>query len=108
MHDLIEHIRVEYRTTLQVLWPALIAAAGLAIAGGVLGVFVVLRREALVALAMPQIVTLGAAAGLRLGWPTLPPALGAVTIALLLLAWSRRRTRETGDLMLPALYVAGV
>jgi len=106
MNALLDHFRAEYVPTLQVIWPALLTAAALAVAGGVVGVFVVLRRETLVALSMPQIVTLGAAIGLRLGWPTLPPALAAVALSLLLMAWCRRR--ESGNLLLPALYIAGV
>jgi ABC-type Mn2+/Zn2+ transport system permease subunit len=55
---------------------------------------------------MPQIVTLGAALGLRLGWPTLPTAMGTVGAALSLMALSRRR--EGTLLLLPSLYIAGV
>ena len=106
MNSLLEHARTLYWPTLQVSWPSMLAAASLAVAGPVVGVFVVLRREALVALSMPQIVTLGAALALRVGWPTLPTALGVVGVALGLMALSRRR--DGTILLLPALYVAGV
>jgi len=86
-------------------YPLLFTAAALAIAAGVLGTFVLLRREALVALAVPQIVAIGAALSLRFAWPKLPPALVAVAVALALLAWARHRGL-TG--LLPGLYVAGV
>jgi ABC-type Mn2+/Zn2+ transport system permease subunit len=78
----------------------------MAIAGGITGIFMVLRRESLLALSVPQVVMLGAAVGLRLGWPTLPPALVTVAVALTLTAWCRRREAE--NLVLPALYIAGV
>ena len=100
------HWQSVYGPTLSVSWPSLLVAFALAGAGGVLGVFVVLRREALLALAIPQIVTLGAAIGVRLGWPQLPPAIGAVAVAMALAASSRRNNGE--NLVLPALYVAGV
>ena len=106
MSSLIDHARDLYWPTLQVSWPSMHAATSLAVAGSVVGVFMVLRREALVALSMPQIVTLGAALGLRLGWRTLPTALLVVAAALSLMALSRRR--EGTLLLLPALYVAGV
>jgi zinc transport system permease protein len=41
-----------------------------------------------------------------MGWPSLPPALGAVILAVLLLAWSKRQ-RE-GHWLLPALYIGGL
>jgi ABC-type Mn2+/Zn2+ transport system permease subunit len=104
--SLMDHIRTLYWPTIQVAWPSLLTAFALALTGGVVGVFVVLRREGLLVLAMPQIVTLGAAIGLRLGWPTLGSAGATVLAALGLLAWSRRRDAEV--LFLPALYVAGV
>jgi ABC-type Mn2+/Zn2+ transport system permease subunit len=106
MNSLMEHLQTQYLIPLQVVWPALVAATALAVAGGVVGVFVVLRRETLVVLAMPQIVMLGAAVGLRYNWPALPPAIGAVAVALGFIGWFRQRDR--GDLILPALYVAGL
>ncbi len=104
----------KYLGAAQTIWPALLAGAALAFAGGIAGVFMVLRREALVALSMPQVIMLGAALGLRFGgalglsheWETLPPALLIVAVALALVAWYRGR-RE-GDLILPALYIGGV
>src|SRR5438105_12613902 len=105
MNSLLEHVRMLYWPTLEVSWPSVLAACALAVAGSVLGVFMVLRREALLALSMPQIVTLGAALGLRLGWPTLPTALGTVGASLSLMALSRRR--EGTLLLLPSLYIAG-
>jgi len=86
-------------------YPLLFTAAALAIAAGVMGTFVLLRREALVALAIPQIVAIGAALSLRFAWPRLPPALIAVALALALLAWARHRKLDS---LLPCLYVAGV
>jgi len=84
----------------------LATAAALGVAGGMLGVFVLLRREALVALAMPQVVAAGAALGMALGWPTLPPSLLVATAALVYLALSQRG--GTGAWVLPSLYVAGL
>lgn len=105
MNALLEHLQNLYLPTLTVTWPSLLTAIGLSLAGGVIGLFVLLRRESLLALAMPQIVTLGAAVGVRAGWPQFPPALGAIASALGLLAWSKRR--GSSHLLLPALYVAG-
>ena len=62
------------------------------VARAVAGVFALLRRKGLVALATPHTVAIGAALGLRLGWPSLPPALAAVVVATFLLAWSARTT----------------
>jgi ABC-type Mn2+/Zn2+ transport system permease subunit len=89
--------------------PSLFTAAAIAIAGGICGVLVLLRREALLALAMPQIVAAGAAVGLRLEWPTLPPALVAAAIGLLYLVITRRRRQHgSADGALPALYISGL
>jgi ABC-type Mn2+/Zn2+ transport system permease subunit len=96
----------EYVEIVKILWPSLAAAAAVTVGAGVVGVFVLLRREALVALAMPQVVAVGAAIGIRLGWPTLPPAIAAVAVAVVLLAWSKRRGGDAW--VLPALYVAGL
>ncbi len=106
MNTLLQHINSLYVPTLSVNWPSVLAASGMAVAGGSLGVLVILRREALLALALPQIVTLGAAIGVRMGWPQLPPALGAAGFGLSFLAWSKRR--DADNAVLPALYVAGV
>src|SRR5687768_5917918 len=85
------------------LAPSLITAAAVGVAAAVLGVFVLLRREALAALALPQAVAVGAAVGYRLsgvvlpavvadhiGWPTLPPAVLAAAVTVVLLGWARR------------------
>jgi zinc/manganese transport system permease protein len=96
----------DYIHIIEVVYPSLVTAAALGIAGGIVGTFVLLRREALLTLAMPQVVAVGAAIGLRMGWPSLPPALAAVILAVLLLAWSRRQ-RE-GNWILPALYIGGL
>lgn len=96
----------DYLETIRVVYPSLVTAAALGIGGGIIGTFVLLRREALLTLAMPQVVAVGAAIGLRMGWPSLPPALGAVILAVLLLAWSKRQ-RE-GHWLLPALYIGGL
>jgi ABC-type Mn2+/Zn2+ transport system permease subunit len=86
--------------------PALVTAAAVAIAGSITGLFVLLRREALVALAIPQVVAVGAAIGLRMGWPTLPPAMLTAAIALLYFVLAKRR--GAGNWILPSFYVAGL
>jgi ABC-type Mn2+/Zn2+ transport system permease subunit len=96
----------EYVEVIKLLAPSLATAAAVGVAGSVVGVFVLLRREGLVALAMPHVVAVGAAVGLRMGWPGLPPALGAVVVAVLLLVWSKRR--GANHWLLPSLYVAGL
>src|SRR5204862_44492 len=84
----------------------LMMAASIGVAGSVMGTFVVLRREALLALALPQTVAVGAAVGLRMRWPTLPPALVAAAAALVYLVISRRR--GAGGNTIPALYISGL
>src|SRR5579862_9064199 len=96
----------DYIDIINLLAPSLATAATVAISSSVVGVFVLLRREALVALAMPQVVAVGAAVGLRLGWPSLPPALVAVVVALLLLVWSKKH--GANNWLLPSLYIAGL
>ena len=96
----------EYIEVVKLLAPSLATAAAVGVAGGVVGVFVLLRREGLVALAMPHVVAVGAAMGMRMGWPRLPPAVAAVAVALLLLVWSKRRGANSW--LLPSLYVAGL
>jgi zinc/manganese transport system permease protein len=87
--------------------PALATAASVAIAGGIAGTFVLLRREALVALALPQVVAMGAAVGMRFGWSwSLPPALAAAAGAVGYLVLARRR--GAAHAILPALYLAGL
>ena len=95
-----------YRDTFIVIGPSLIAAAALAVGGPLVGLFVLLRREGLLALALPQVVAVGAAAGVRNGWPFLPPAIVAALLALLITAWAR--ARNAAHLFLPALYVGGL
>src|SRR5690242_12503818 len=95
----------EYFEIAKVLGPSLATAAAVGVGASIVGVFVLLRREALVALAMPQVVAVGAATGLRLGWPSLPPALIAVVVAVSLLVWSKRH--GANEWLLPSLYIAG-
>jgi len=98
-----------WRELISFFAPGLITAVAIGIAGSVCGVLVLLRREALLALALPQVVAAGAAVGLRLGWPTLPPALLAATAALLYLVITRRNRRHgNADAALPALYISGL
>ncbi len=96
----------DYIDTIRVVYPSLVTAAALGIGGGIVGTFVLLRREALLTLAMPQVVAVGAALGMVMQWATLPPALASVIIAVLLLAWSKRR--GAGNWLLPALYIGGL
>ena len=87
--------------------PALVAAGALAVGASLVGVFVLLRRDALLALALPQAVAVGAAVGLRGQWDRpLIPALTAAAAALGLVAWSR--VRRADHLLLPCLYVGGL
>ncbi len=103
----------EYIDTIRVVYPSLVTAAALGVSGGLVGTFVLLRREALLTLAMPQVVAVGAALGMAFPllalppeWRTLAPAIGSVIIAVLLLAWSKRR--GAGNWLLPALYIGGL
>lgn len=84
----------------------LITAAALGVAAGVMGLFVLLRREALVALAIPQVVAVGAAIALRFEWPKLPPALAVALIALVYFAYSKRWAAS--NWIVPSFYVAGL
>ncbi|HSU66723.1 MAG TPA: metal ABC transporter permease, partial [Tepidisphaeraceae bacterium] len=84
----------------------LITAGALGVAGSILGLFVLLRREALVALAIPQVVAVGAAIGMRLNWPTLPPALGLAVVALVYFALSKRWAAS--NWVIPSAYIAGL
>jgi ABC-type Mn2+/Zn2+ transport system permease subunit len=103
----------------QLLAPALLTAAAIGVAAAVLGVFVILRREALAALALPQAVAVGSAIGFRLGWialppviadhvgwPTLPPAIAVTAVTVVFLAWSRRSGEH--HWLLPSIYVGGL
>jgi ABC-type Mn2+/Zn2+ transport system permease subunit len=93
-------------TLILLFLPALATAAAVGVSGGIVGTFVLLRREALMALALPQVVAVGAAVGMRYNWPTLPPALVAAAVALLYFVASKRW--GAGNWILPALYVAGL
>jgi ABC-type Mn2+/Zn2+ transport system permease subunit len=84
----------------------LMTAGALGIASAILGMFVLLRREALVAFAIPQVVAVGAAVGMRMGWPTLPPALGVAIIALIYFALSKRWAAS--NWIVPSAYIAGL
>lgn len=96
----------DYVEIIQLLKPALYTAAAVAIGGSLLGTFVQLRREGMAALALPQVVAVGAALGLRWGWPTLGPAIVTAGLAVLLLAWSKRH--GANHWVLPSLFVAGL
>jgi ABC-type Mn2+/Zn2+ transport system permease subunit len=88
---------------------ALTTAAALAIAAGVVGVFVLLRNEALMALALPQIVAVGAALALRWEWQghaTLAPPLVVALAALAFFVLAKRR--GLGGWVLPCFYIAGL
>ena len=84
----------------------LATAAALGFSASILGLFVVLRREALVAFAIPQVVAVGAAVGMRLGWPTLPPALGVAVVALVYFALSKQWAAS--NWIVPSAYIAGL
>ena len=96
----------EYADLMIFFAPSLTAASAVGIAGGVVGVFVLLRREGLVALSIPHLLAVGAALALRNGWPTLPPAVVAAATAMALLAWSKRHNANSW--VLPSLYVGGL
>ena len=88
------------------LWPSLVTAAAVSLAAAPAGAIVMLRRDSLLALALPQVVALGLAFGLRFHLPPWLPALAVVTLALLIVAWARPRQRA--DSLLPALYIIGM
>ncbi len=97
----------EYIELAKLFWPSLLTALSIAVAAGVIGVFVLLRRDAMAALAIPQLVAVGAAVALRMGFAsTLWPSLAAVVAALTLLVWSKRR--GANHWLLPSLYIAGL
>jgi ABC-type Mn2+/Zn2+ transport system permease subunit len=88
---------------------SLITAAALGIAGSIVGFFVLLRGEALMALSLPQVVAIGAALALRWeleGWKTLPPPLTVAMAALAYFVLAKRR--GIGTWVLPCFYVAGM
>ena len=86
--------------------PMLLTAVALGFAGSIAGLFVLLRKEALIALAIPQAVAVGAAIGMRFGWPTMPPALVAAIVALGYLVNARRKGSSLW--VLPSIYVGGL
>jgi ABC-type Mn2+/Zn2+ transport system permease subunit len=88
---------------------SLITAAALGVAASIVGFFVLLRGEGLMALALPQVVAVGAALALRWeleGWKTLPPPLAVALAALCYLVFAKRR--GLGAWVLPSFYVAGL
>jgi len=101
-----EETTVSWRQLIVLFGWMLATAGAVGVAGAILGLFVLLRREALVALAIPQVVAIGAAIGMRLGWPTLPPALGVALVALIYFALSKRW--GAGNWVVPSFYVAGL
>jgi ABC-type Mn2+/Zn2+ transport system permease subunit len=87
-------------------WPKLLVPAALAVGCGLIGVFVLLRREALVALVLPEAVVTGASIAMLMHWENrLPPAIAVTAAALVLLALVRGGAR---DALLPALYAGGM
>src|SRR5437762_13207894 len=87
----------------------LITAAALGIGASIVGFFVLLRGEALMALALPQVVAVGAALALRWeleGWKTLPPPLAVALASLAYFVIAKRRGMASW--VLPCLYVAGL
>lgn len=90
----------------QLFLPMLLCCAALAVACAATGVFVLLRREAMVALTLPQAVVIGASAAMLLHTDDrLGCALLSLAVALPLLAWTRHHRLDT---LLPAIYVAGM
>src|SRR5205085_9094477 len=88
---------------------ALSTAAALAVAAGVIGLFVILRGEAMMALALPQIVAVGAALTLRWGLEghaTLGPPIAVASAALIYFVLAKRR--GLGAWVLPCFYVAAL
>lgn len=99
----------EWRDLIQLFAPALKTAAALGIAGGIVGFFVLLRGEALMALALPQVVAVGAALALRWelqGSRAFPPPLVVALAALTYFVLAKRR--GLGTWVLPCFYVAGM
>lgn len=91
--------------------PGLVVGASIGISASIAGTFVLLRREALVALAIPQAVAVGAAAAMRLGCPTLPPSLAAVLAALIYFNAGLRgaaAARAGKAMVVPAFYVSAL
>jgi ABC-type Mn2+/Zn2+ transport system permease subunit len=94
---------------IQVFRASLITAAALGIAGSIAGFFVLLRGEALMALALPQVVAIGAALTLRWeleGVAGLLAPLGVAISALTYFVLVKRR--GMGSWVLPCMYVGGL
>src|SRR5438105_68301 len=98
--------------------PAILIAGSIAVSAGVLGVFVLLKRHTLAALAVPQAVAVGVAVGMRLTWPHLLTADGplgahaalipsAIAAALSILFLASTRSPAHVDALLGACYVGG-
>src|SRR4051794_33645709 len=97
----------DFLQLLPLFWPSLLIAGALAVSGSVIGTFVLLRREGLLALAIPQAVAAGAAVAMAYQWHAkLPAALVALALTLALLAWARLRRLE--QYLLPCVYIGGV
>ena len=93
----------------QLFAAALLTAAALGIAASIVGFFALLRGEALMALALPQVVAIGAALALRWeleGWRTLPPPLAVALAAVAYFVLAKRH--GLGAWVLPCFYVAGL
>lgn len=122
-----------YGPIIDLMPAAIVTSLAMALAGGSAGVVLLLRREALAALTLPQVVVLGSAVGLRYlvfdedhqpspamkwivdhtGWPTLPGAVIAVTAALLLTALARLRRGDGAEsrasvVVLPSLFIGAI
>jgi ABC-type Mn2+/Zn2+ transport system permease subunit len=95
-----------YREMISFLWPSLAVSGAIAVTAGPAGTLVILRRDSLLTLALPQVVAVGIALGLRYNWPPLYPALVVLAVTLALLAWSRSLGKS--DVLLPALYIGGL
>jgi ABC-type Mn2+/Zn2+ transport system permease subunit len=99
----------EWLDLIKLFGPALETAAALGIAGSVVGLFVLLRGEALMALALPQVVAIGAALSLRWeleGWRAFPPPLSVALCTLAYFVLAKRH--GIGSWVLPSFYVAGL
>jgi ABC-type Mn2+/Zn2+ transport system permease subunit len=108
----------DYVDLVQLFAPSLATAAAMAIGGSQVGTFVLLRREGMLALAIPQVVAIGIALSLRWGlethedhtgvesWISLGPPFAAAAVAVMLLVWSKRH--GASHWVLPSLFVAGI
>jgi zinc/manganese transport system permease protein len=97
----------DFLDLLPLFWPSLMIAGALAVSGSVIGTFVLLRREGLLALAIPQAVAAGGAVAMAYHWHAkVPSALVALALTLALLAWARLRRLE--QYLLPCVYIGGL